>query len=156
MKTGCPIIYSSDDSVLQVAAHEDIVPPQELYDMCKIIRDIVSDEEYKIGRVIARPFTGKVGEFVRTNKRKDFALDPPINVIDILSRNGINTIKELLKKINPGYFKGINDDNLDRVLDKDEKFEYNWKFNLSGGATIDSINDKDMEEKLINMLVNKK
>ena len=92
IKSGALIVYTSSDSVLQVAAHEDIVPPQELYDMCKIIRDIVSDEEYKIGRVIARPFTGKVGEFVRTNKRKDFALDPPINVIDILSRNGINTI----------------------------------------------------------------
>ena len=65
--------------------------------------------------------------------------------------NGINTIKELLEEINPGYFKGINDDNLDRVLDKNEKFEYNWKFNLSGGATIDSISDKNMEEKLRNM-----
>lgn len=92
IKTGAPIIYTSCDSVLQVAAHEDIIPVEELYDMCSKIREIVNDEEYKIGRVIARPFTGKVGAFTRTNKRKDYALDPPINVIDLLSRNGIQTI----------------------------------------------------------------
>ena len=69
----------------------------------------------------------------------------------VITGNGINTIRQLLEKINPGYFKEINDNNLDRVLDKDEKFEYNWKFNLSGGATIDYVNDKDIEEELINM-----
>ena len=92
IKTGAPIIYTSCDSVLQVAAHEDIIPVEELYDMCAKIREIVNDEDYKVGRVIARPFAGKVGAFTRTNKRKDFALDPPINVIDLLSRNGVQTI----------------------------------------------------------------
>ena len=92
IKTGAVIIYTSSDSVLQVAAHEDIIPTDELYDMCKIIREIVNEDEWRIGRVIARPFTGKVGAFTRTNKRKDYSLDPPINVLDILSRNGVQTI----------------------------------------------------------------
>ena len=92
IKTGAVIIYTSSDSVLQVAAHEDIIPTDELYDMCKIIREIVNEDEWRIGRVIARPFTGKVDAFTRTNKRKDYSLDPPINVLDILSRNGVQTI----------------------------------------------------------------
>lgn len=69
----------------------------------------------------------------------------------IVRGNGISTVRELLEEINPGYFKDIDNEDLDRVLDVGEEFEYSWKFNLSGGATIDSINDKDMEEKLINM-----
>ena len=90
MKTHCPIIYTSDDSVLQVAAHEDIIPLNELYDMCKKIFDIVSDPKYNIARVIARPFTGKGGVFTRTNKRRDFTQEPPKNVIDLLDKNNIN------------------------------------------------------------------
>ena len=92
IKTGAIIVYTSSDSVLQVAAHEDIVSTEELYEICKIIRKIIDDNDYRIARVIARPFTGKVGAFVRSNKRKDFALDPPINVLDILVRNNIDTI----------------------------------------------------------------
>lgn len=92
IKTKALIVYTSSDSVLQVAAHEDIIPVNELYDICKKIREIVDRDGYNIGRIIARPFTGKVGEFSRTNKRKDYALDPPINVLDILSRNGVKTI----------------------------------------------------------------
>lgn len=90
MKTHCPIIYTSDDSVLQVAAHEDIIPLQDLYDMCEKIFKIVSEPEYNIQRVIARPFTGKAGIFTRTNKRKDFSTQPPKNVLDLLDKNGIN------------------------------------------------------------------
>ena len=92
IKSGAVIVYTSSDSVLQVAAHEDIISVEELYNICKIIRKIIDDEGYKIARVIARPFTGKVGAFQRTNKRRDFALDPPINTLDLLDRNGINTI----------------------------------------------------------------
>ncbi len=92
IKSGAVIVYTSSDSVLQVAAHEDIISVEELYNICKIIRKIIDDEGYKIARVIARPFTGKVGAFQRTSKRRDFALDPPINTLDLLDRNGINTI----------------------------------------------------------------
>lgn len=86
------IVYTSADSVLQIAAHEDIVPIEELYDICQKVSKITSSEKYNIARVIARPFTGKVGHFERTNKRKDFALDPPINTLDLLDRNGIKTV----------------------------------------------------------------
>lgn len=86
------IVYTSADSVLQIAAHEEIVPIEELYDICEKVSKITSNEKYNIARVIARPFTGKVGHFERLPKRKDYALDPPINVLDLLDRNGINTV----------------------------------------------------------------
>ena len=86
------IIYTSCDSVLQVAAHEDIISTYELYKICEKIRKIVNREEYSVGRVIARPFTGKNGRFIRTGKRKDFALEPPRNVLDVLFENNIQTI----------------------------------------------------------------
>ena len=91
-KTGAPIIYTSCDSVLQLAAHEDVISTEELYDMCEKISKIVSNDDYKIARVIARPFTGKRGEYIRTSKRKDYSVDPPINVLDLLDRNNIPTI----------------------------------------------------------------
>ncbi len=91
IKTGCPIIYTSCDSVLQVAAHEDVISTEKLYEMCEKIKDIVSSDEYKIARVIARPFTGKNGKFERTSKRCDFSLDAPINVIDVLHKFNIKT-----------------------------------------------------------------
>ena len=92
MKTGAIIVYTSADSVLQIAAHTDIVPLEELYDICKKVRNITSDDKYKIARVIARPFTGKKGSFSRTPDRHDYALDPPRNVLDLLYENNIKTI----------------------------------------------------------------
>ncbi|MBQ7790217.1 MAG: phosphopentomutase [Bacilli bacterium] len=86
------IIYTSCDSVLQVAAHEDIIPVEELYKICEKIRFIVDKYDYKIGRIIARPFTGKNGRFIRTGRRKDFSLEPPRNVLDVLYENHIQTI----------------------------------------------------------------
>ena len=86
------IIYTSCDSVLQVAAHEDIIPVEELYKICEKIRFIVDKHDYKIGRIIARPFTGKNGRFIRTGRRKDFSLEPPRNVLDVLYENHIQTI----------------------------------------------------------------
>ena len=76
MKTGALIVYTSADSVLQVAAHEDIVPIDELYKICKIARELTLDEKYMVGRVIARPFIGKPGNFKRTANRHDYALKP--------------------------------------------------------------------------------
>ena len=92
MEQNAIIVYTSCDSVLQVAAHEDIISPYELCKICEKIRKIVDREEYSIGRVIARPFTGKNGRFIRTSRRKDYALNPPRNTLDVLYENDIQTI----------------------------------------------------------------
>jgi len=92
MKTGALIVYTSADSVLQIAAHTDIVPLEELYDICKKVREITKGEDYKIARIIARPFTGMPGNFTRTSDRHDYALDPPYNVLDILEKNNVQVI----------------------------------------------------------------
>jgi phosphopentomutase len=76
VRTGKPIVYTSGDSVFQIATHEDVVPIAELYRMCEIARKIL-DGPNRVGRVIARPFTGPVGDFVRTTRRHDYAVEPP-------------------------------------------------------------------------------
>ncbi|WP_315905879.1 phosphopentomutase [Priestia koreensis] len=76
METGALIVYTSADSVLQIAAHEEIVPIDELYKICKIARELTLDEKYMVGRVIARPFLGEPGKFTRTSNRHDYALKP--------------------------------------------------------------------------------
>lgn len=77
MKTKAAIVYTSSDSVLQIAAHEDVIPLKELYHMCEIAREITKDEKYIIGRIIARPFVGtNASNFKRTSNRHDYALKP--------------------------------------------------------------------------------
>jgi len=76
VKTGALIVYTSADSVLQIAAHEEVIPLQELYEICEFCREITRDEPYKIGRIIARPFVGTAGNFMRTANRHDYALKP--------------------------------------------------------------------------------
>lgn len=76
MDTGALIVYTSADSVLQIAAHEDIVPLEELYEICEYAREVLNDPEYMVGRVIARPFIGEPGSFERTANRHDYALKP--------------------------------------------------------------------------------
>lgn len=76
METGAIIVYTSADSVLQIAAHEEIVPLDELYQICEIARELTLDEKYMVGRIIARPFVGEPGAFVRTANRHDYALKP--------------------------------------------------------------------------------
>ncbi|TFI41548.1 phosphopentomutase [Diaphorobacter sp. DS2] len=76
MRTGALIVYTSADSVLQIAAHEDIIPIEEQYKICKIARELTLDEKYMVGRVIARPFAGEPGNFQRTSSRHDYALKP--------------------------------------------------------------------------------
>jgi len=87
METGFPIVYTSADSVFQIAAHEEVVPLEELYRYCRIAREMLHGE-HNVGRVIARPFTGQAGAFVRTSNRHDFSLLPPENVIDLISASG--------------------------------------------------------------------
>ena len=78
-----PILYTSGDSVFQVAAHEDVYPPERLWQMCAIARRLTLS--YRVGRVIARPFQGtKPDSFVRTENRRDFSIDPPRNLLDVL------------------------------------------------------------------------
>ncbi len=76
LKTGDLIIYTSADSVLQIAAHEDVIPLEELYDICEFVRKITLEDPYMIGRIIARPYLGEVGNFARTSNRHDYALSP--------------------------------------------------------------------------------
>lgn len=76
IKTGKPIVYTSADSVFQIAAHEEVISIEELYNMCEIAREMLVGDNL-IGRVIARPFVGEVGNFKRTSNRKDYAIDPP-------------------------------------------------------------------------------
>lgn len=76
MKTGDLIVYTSADPVLQIAAHEDIIPLEELYEICEYVREITKEDPYMIGRIIARPYLGEPGNFKRTSNRHDYALNP--------------------------------------------------------------------------------
>src|SRR5699024_10082236 len=76
METGNVIVYTSADSVFQIAAHEEIVPLEELYHICEVARELTLSEEFLVGRVIARPFIGQPGNFARTSNRHDYALKP--------------------------------------------------------------------------------
>lgn len=91
IKTGALIVYTSADSVFQIAAHEDVVPVEELYRYCEIAREILQGD-FAVGRVIARPFEGE-HPFKRTSRRHDFSLVPPKNTMfDVLKENGLDTI----------------------------------------------------------------
>ncbi len=92
LKTGKLIIYTSADSVFQIAAHEDLVPPEKLYEICEIARGILQGE-HGVGRVIARPFEGSAPDFKRTEGRRDFSLKPPKNTMnEKLKTAGLNVI----------------------------------------------------------------
>ena len=92
IKTGKLIVYTSADSVFQIAAHEDIVPLAELYHICEIARGMLTGKN-AVGRVIARPFSGTPGNFTRTAHRHDYALEPPHDtVLDYLKKNGCDVI----------------------------------------------------------------
>lgn len=124
VRTGKPIVYTSADSVFQVAAHEDVIPLPELYRICSTAREMLIGDKL-VGRVIARPFIGKAGEFKRTSNRRDFAIDPPgktmLNYIfDAgLSVKAVGKIEDIFNK------KGITDavhiknnmDGVDKTLD---------------------------------------
>lgn len=92
INTGALIVYTSADSVFQIAAHEDIVPVEKLYEYCKIARKILTGE-HGVGRVIARPFLGQEGSFTRTSNRHDFSIEPPQNtMLDYIKYSGMDTI----------------------------------------------------------------
>lgn len=93
IKTGKPIIYTSADSVFQIAAHEEIIPIERLYEICEIARKILDGED-KVGRVIARPFLGETAEtFKRTENRHDYAVPPPSdNLLPLLKNNNLDVV----------------------------------------------------------------
>jgi phosphopentomutase len=92
VRTGKPIVYTSGDSVFQIATHEDIVPIAELYRMCEIARKLLVGP-HRVGRVIARPFTGTPGNFVRTTRRHDYAVDPPKPMLmDVLAERKVRVL----------------------------------------------------------------
>src|SRR5437667_6180287 len=92
VKTGKPIVYTSADSVFQIAAHEEVIPLKRLYGICETARDILRGE-HEVGRVIARPFLGKPGSFYRTENRHDYAVPPPReNLLPLLSENGLDVV----------------------------------------------------------------
>lgn len=93
METGALIVYTSADSVLQIAAHEEVVPLEELYEICEYARKITLDEKYMVGRIIARPFLGEHGDFKRTSNRHDYALKPfGRTVMNELADNSLDVI----------------------------------------------------------------
>jgi phosphopentomutase len=92
VETGKLIVYTSADSVFQIAAHEEVVPLEELYEICQKARDLLVGE-WGVGRVIARPFIGESGNYIRTANRRDFSLAPPKEtLLDCLQKQGIPTI----------------------------------------------------------------
>jgi len=92
LQTGKPIVYTSGDSVFQIAAHEDVIPISELYRVCETARQLL-DGPHRVGRVIARPFTGAPGHFVRTVRRHDFAVDPPKPMLlDVLAERKVRVL----------------------------------------------------------------
>ena len=93
VRTRFPIVYTSGDSVFQIAAHEEVIPPDELYRICAITREQVMVGEHRVGRIIARPFVGTSGHYSRTTNRRDFAVEPGgPTVLDLLFEHGVETI----------------------------------------------------------------
>ncbi len=117
LKTGDLIVYTSADSVFQIAAHEDIVPVETLYEYCRTAREMLQGK-HGVGRVIARPFTGEPGNFARTVRRHDFSLQPPgTTMLDQLSANGFDVLS-VGKIIDIFAEKGTtgNEDGIDKTL----------------------------------------
>ncbi|MDQ0158542.1 phosphopentomutase [Alkalibacillus salilacus] len=130
VETGALIVYTSADSVLQIAAHEEVIPVEELYEICEFAREITKDEPYMIGRIIARPFVGEPGSFERTSNRHDYALKPfGRTVMNFLEDDGYDVVA--LGKISDIYDEeGVteairtddNSDGMDKLvasMDKD-------------------------------------
>lgn len=124
MSTGDLIVYTSADSVFQIAAHEDIVPVEQLYEYCRIAREILQGE-HGVGRVIARPFTGPCGgHFTRTPRRHDFSLLPPgTTMLDQLKDAGksvisVGKIKDIFagRGITEGVYTKGNEEGIERTL----------------------------------------
>lgn len=93
LRSGFPIVYTSGDSVFQIAAHTDVIPLERLYEICRTTRERVVIHPHRVGRVIARPFIGTSGKYVRTPDRRDYAIEPPAKtILDLLSGMTVETV----------------------------------------------------------------
>ncbi len=143
LKTGQPILYTSADSVFQIAAHEEIIPVEKLYDMCMKAREILTGE-HGVARVIARPFVGRPGTFRRTERRRDFSLLPPEDtVLDVLKKNGVpvigmGKIEDLFagKGLTESIHTKSNSDGMDKLVSAMKEF--------NGGLLFINLIDFDM------------
>ncbi|UCD95310.1 MAG: phosphopentomutase [Candidatus Zixiibacteriota bacterium] len=135
VQTGEIILYTSADSVFQLAAHEDVFPPEKLYEICRIAREFLQGE-HGVGRVIARPFVCEKGSFTRTVNRRDFSMEPPDDtILDRLHKESIPTVA--IGKISDLYAgRGIsravkaknNAEVMDKVIDEMDKTDYGLIF----------------------------
>ncbi|KXG77535.1 Phosphopentomutase [Fervidicola ferrireducens] len=143
MKTGYPIVYTSADSVFQIAAHEEVIPLEKLYEMCMIAREILKGD-HAVSRVIARPFVGTPGNFVRTYNRRDFSLKPPQEtLLDKVKKAGMDVfavgkIWDIFagQGITKEYHTEGNMDGVDKVLQAMDEMER--------GLVIANLVDYDM------------
>lgn len=145
IKTGALIVYTSADSVLQIAAHEEVIPLDELYDICEKVREITKREDWKVGRIIARPYIGEKGNFTRTAGRHDYALDPAHKtVLDYLKEKGYSVISigKISDIFNNNGITSINKtkDNLDGINKILEVINKDFT-----GLCFANLNDYDMK-----------
>ncbi|MCX7984553.1 MAG: phosphopentomutase [Bacteroidetes bacterium] len=144
VRTGYPIIYTSADSVFQVAAHEEVIPVERLYEICQLARTKVLVGEHRVGRVIARPFIGTSGAYSRTPHRRDFAVEPPFpTMLDVLTAHGIETvgigkIDDLLcgRGVSMAIHTHSNAEGIDRIIEQGRA--------LAFGCIVANLVDFDM------------
>ena len=141
VRTGKPILYTSADSVLQIAAHEEVIRIDRLYDICEIARQHA--DRYRIGRVIARPFAGPEGNFARTSRRHDFSMKPPRTILDAISEEnfpviGVGKISDIFagQGITDSFPTNDNADGMKRI-------EEIWR-TLETGLVFANLVDFDM------------
>lgn len=143
VKTGNPIVYTSADSVFQVAAHEEVIPLKELYRICQIARDMLQPPNLGAARVIARPFIGSTGNYTRTANRHDFSLTPGETLLDILKARsiptyGIGKIYDIFagQGVEPHVTSKSNADGMQKTVDALEK--------IKSGLIFTNLVDTDM------------
>ncbi|MEN3369217.1 MAG: phosphopentomutase [Verrucomicrobiota bacterium] len=141
VRTGKPILYTSADSVLQIAAHEEVVRVDRLYDICQVAREHA--DQFRIGRVIARPFNGGEGHFARTSGRHDFSMKPPRTVLNAISDAGfpvigVGKISDIFagEGITESFPTAVNADGMERI-------EATWR-DLESGLLFANLVDFDM------------
>jgi phosphopentomutase len=141
LRTGKPILYTSADSVLQVAAHEEVIAIERLYDICRVARK--HSDSFRIGRVIARPFAGAEGKFIRTPRRHDFSIKPPRTILDAVSKEklpviGVGKISDIFagQGISESFPTASNAEGMERIGAL-------WE-NLESGLLFANLVDFDM------------